>query len=49
MVKVISLSEEAYGKLKAYKYDKSFSEAILELLEGKGKKKDIMQFAGALK
>ncbi len=45
MVKVISLSEEAYSKLKAAKHGRSFSEAVVELLEGR-KTKSIMEFAG---
>ena len=49
MVKVISLSEEAYRKLKALKSDRSFSEVVIELVETKGKKGDLMKFYGAFK
>jgi predicted CopG family antitoxin len=50
MVKVISLSNEAYGKLKAIKNGKSFSEVVVELVECRKKeKKDIMRFAGIFK
>jgi len=45
MVKVISLSNDAYGRLKAIKRDKSFSEVIVELVEKK-QKKNIMDFFG---
>ncbi|MDO8508829.1 MAG: antitoxin VapB family protein [Nanoarchaeota archaeon] len=47
MVKVISLSNEAYEKLKALKREGSFSELVMELTNGK--KKDIMELAGAFK
>jgi len=47
MVKVISLSNEAYSKLKALKGDMSFSEVVIEITAN-GKRKDIMEFAGAL-
>lgn len=47
MVKVISLSNEAYEKLSAIKNGKSFSEVVVELIECKRKdRKDIMKFAG---
>ncbi len=46
MVKVISLSDDAYTKLKSLKRDRSFSEVVVELTENK-KKKNIMDFAGA--
>lgn len=47
MVKVISLSNEAYEKLKKMKEDKSFSESIIELIENKkNEKKNIMEFCG---
>ena len=47
MVKVISLSNDAYEKLKALKREKSFSEAVIELVEEKKKKKkNIMDFFG---
>lgn len=46
MVKVISLSNDAYAKLKALKNGRSFSEVVVELVECKKKKKDFMKFAG---
>ncbi len=46
MVKVISLSNEAYEKLKNLKREKSFSELVIELAEEKKKKKGIMDFFG---
>ncbi|MBI2043570.1 antitoxin [Candidatus Pacearchaeota archaeon] len=47
MVKVISLSNEAYEKLKALKFERSFSEAITDLIENKKKeKRNIMDFCG---
>jgi len=50
MVKVISLSNEAYEKLKSMKNEKSFSEVVVELIECKKKdKKNIMKFAGIFK
>ena len=49
MVKVISLSEKAYGALKRRKYSgKSFSDVVLDLTEEK-KKPSIMDLAGCLK
>jgi predicted CopG family antitoxin len=45
MVKVISLSEEAYNKLKAIKFERSFSEVVVDLVERK-KKKDLSKFFG---
>jgi len=39
MVKVISLSEEAYNKLKGLKRDLSFSQIVLELIEDKIRKR----------
>ncbi len=48
MVKVISLSNEAYERLKGLKYGKSFSESIIDLIEKK-KKKSIMEFVGIWK
>lgn len=48
MVKVISLSEEAYGKLKAVKRDRSFSEVVVNLVE-RTPRRDIMEFAGIWK
>ena len=47
MVKVISLSNEAYRRLKERKGDKSFSEVVIELSESKRKKGDLMKFFGA--
>ena len=49
MVKVISLSDEAYGKLKAIKRDMSFSEVIIEIVNTRNEKKNIMKFAGIWK
>ena len=50
MVKVISLSNEAYEKLKAIKNEKSFSEVVVELVNCKKKdKKAFMKFAGIFK
>ena len=47
MVKVISLSEEAYRRLKAIKRERSFSELVIELVDDRGKKKkNIMDFFG---
>lgn len=46
MVKVISLSNEAYEKLKELKRDESFSEVVVKLISAK-KRKNIMDFAGA--
>ncbi|MBS3065979.1 hypothetical protein J4229_02960 [Candidatus Pacearchaeota archaeon] len=48
MVKVISLSNEAYEKLRALKGSRSFSEIVIEFTDC-GKKTDIMDFAGAFK
>ena len=49
MVKVISLSEAAYEKLKSKKTaEKSFSDVVIELIEKKPKK-SIMDLFGALK
>ncbi|MBI2653946.1 antitoxin VapB family protein [Candidatus Woesearchaeota archaeon] len=49
MVKVISLSEEAYEKLKSKKGDnKSFSDVVIELVDKKPKK-SIMDLFGVLK
>jgi len=49
MVKVISLSDEAYEKLKNKKTsNKSFSDVVLELVDKK-KKYSIMDLFGALK
>ncbi len=46
MVKVISLSEEAYTRLKSIKGDRSFSETVLETLDNTLKRKNIMDFVG---
>ncbi len=49
MVKVISLSNEAYEKLKSRKnHDKSFSDVVIELT-GKKKKGSIDELFGILK
>ena len=49
MVKVISLSEEAYEKLKNRKTaDKSFSDVVIELVDKKPKR-SIMDLFGVLK
>jgi len=45
MVKVISLSEEAYGKLSIIKRNLSFSKVIISLIEEKNKK-SLRDFAG---
>ncbi|MFA5174356.1 MAG: antitoxin VapB family protein [Candidatus Pacearchaeota archaeon] len=49
MVKVISLSNDAYDRLKSIKDNKSFSEIVVELIECKKKKRDISKFAGIFK
>ena len=50
MVKVISLSDEAYRKLKALKMTKSFSELVLELAKARvQKKKSLADFYGVWK
>lgn len=46
MVKVISLSNEAYERLKAIKRNRSFSEVVIEIVP---KKRNIMEFFGAFK
>ena len=49
MVKVISLSNEAYAKLKGKKTgNKSFSDVVIELIDKK-KEGSIMDFFGVLK
>ena len=48
MVKVISLSNEAYARLKAIKNGKSFSEVVLELTINK-KKKNLSDYFGIWK
>ena len=48
MVKVISLSEEAYKRLKGNKGSKSFSEVVIEFVPEK-KKRNLSEFAGAFK
>lgn len=45
MVKVISLSEDAYKKLRALKGERSFSDVVIELVET-NPKRNIMEFAG---
>ncbi len=45
MVKVISLSEEAYTELKKLKNEDSFSEAILRIIKEKRKGTDYAAFA----
>ena len=50
MVKVISLSNDAYAKLKAIKRDRSFSEVVIEITEArKAGKKNLMDFFGIWK
>ena len=50
MVKVISLSDKAYNKLKAIKGERSFSEVVIEITSDKKKKKEnILRLAGAFK
>lgn len=51
MVKVISLSNEAYARLAAIKHGKSFSEVVVELVDESKKKnkKSLMDFAGIWK
>jgi predicted CopG family antitoxin len=50
MVKVISLSNEAYGKLKAIKNGKSFSEVVIDLIDcTKKNKNNLIKFAGIFK
>jgi predicted CopG family antitoxin len=46
MVKVISLSDEAYNRLRALKKGRSFSEVVVELVESR-KKGNLMKFFGA--
>ncbi len=47
MVKVISLSNEAYEKLKKIKGERSFSEVVINIVdERKGSKKGLMNLAG---
>jgi predicted CopG family antitoxin len=45
MVKVISLSDKAYNTLIKLKRNRSFSELVIDLIEGK-QKKNIRNFAG---
>lgn len=47
MVKVISLSDEAYGKLSMIKNDKSFSEVVINLISER-KKRSWRDFIGIL-
>lgn len=51
MVKVISLSNEAYGKLKMIKGNKSFSEVVVELVDEKKikRKGSLVELAGIWK
>ncbi|MEK6881413.1 MAG: antitoxin VapB family protein [Nanoarchaeota archaeon] len=51
MVKVISLSNEAYGKLKRIKGDRSFSEVVVNLINDDKiiKRKRILELAGTWK
>ena len=42
MVKMVSLSNEAYDKLKMLKGLRSFSEVIVELVDTRKKKRNIM-------
>ena len=46
---MVSLSNEAYDKLKMLKGLRSFSEVIVELVDTRKKKRNIMDFAGAFK
>jgi predicted CopG family antitoxin len=46
MTRVISISDEAYDKLRRIKNEKSFSKVIVELVAEKGD--TLMQFVGAL-
>jgi len=46
MVKVISLSNDAYEKLKAIKGNMSFSEVVMQRIIEKRKKKNLMDFFG---
>lgn len=46
MTKIISLSDEAYSKLKAMKGKRSFSKTVVSLMEPR---RDIMEFAGIFK
>jgi predicted CopG family antitoxin len=48
MVKVISLSDEAYGKLRMIKMDRSFSEVVINLVENR-KKRNWKDFIGIWK
>ena len=47
MVKVISLSDNAYNKLSKIKRNQSFSEVIIELIEGK-QKTSLRNFVGLI-
>ena len=50
MVKVISLSDEAYRRLKTLKgVDKSFSEVVIEVTKSRVKKRNLMDFFGIWK
>lgn len=43
MTRVISISDEAYGRLKGIKKGKSFSEAIIDLTGGKNSAKRLLE------
>ena len=47
MTKVISISDDAYEKLKRLKNERSFSEIIVEL-SSKKNETDLMNFAGSI-
>lgn len=51
MVKVISLSNEAYRRLRARKGNKSFSEIVIEYIDqvDRKKKKDLSRFSGVFR
>lgn len=49
MVKVISLSNEAYEKLSSIKNGKSFSEVVVDLVEREGNKRKLIDFFGIWK
>lgn len=46
MVKMVSLSDEAYRILRGLKRDRSFSETVVEELGKRKRKTDIMKFCG---
>ena len=47
MTRVISISDEAYEKLRMMKDDKSFSEIIIEITREKGKN-NLMKWIGSI-